>query len=87
MKREVEGAIELVIKGLNEFGIHFDEGMISNDEGKGEYGPYKQSQRKEIYEAYAKYLLAQGKAYPCFASQEELEEMRAKQEATTVKEK
>lgn len=84
-KREVEGAIESVIAGLKEFGIHFDEGMVSNDEGKGEYGPYKQSQRKEIYEAYAKYLLAQGKAYPCFASQDELEEMREKQEAAKLR--
>ena len=84
-KREIEGATDAVIAGLKDFGIHFDEGMISNDEGKGEYGPYKQSQRKEIYEAYAKYLLAQGKAYPCFASQAELEEMRAKQEAAKIR--
>ncbi len=84
-KREIEGATDAVIAGLKDFGIHFDEGMISNDEGKGEYGPYKQSQRKEIYEAYAKYLLAQGKAYPCFASQAELEEMRAKQEVAKIR--
>lgn len=42
----------------------------------GEYGPYRQSMRREIYQAYAKYLLEQGKAYPCFATAEELEEMR-----------
>ena len=84
-KREIEGAADAVIAGLKDFGIHFDEGMISNEEGKGEYGPYKQSQRKEIYESYAKYLLAQGKAYPCFASQEELEEMRKKQESAKIR--
>ncbi|MBO5348799.1 MAG: glutamate--tRNA ligase [Clostridia bacterium] len=84
-KREIEGATDAVIAGLKDFGIHFDEGMISNEEGKGEYGPYKQSQRKEIYESYAKYLLAQGKAYPCFASQEELEEMRKKQESAKIR--
>ena len=84
-KREIEGTTELVIAGLKDFGIHFDEGMISNYEGKGEYGPYKQSQRKEIYESYAKYLLAQGKAYPCFASQEEIDEMRKKQEAAKIR--
>ena len=84
-KREIEGATDAVIAGLKDFGIHFDEGMISNEEGKGEYGPYKQSQRKEIYESYAKYLLAQGKAYPCFASQEEIDEMRKKQEAAKIR--
>ena len=84
-KREVEGATESVINGLRDFGIHFDEGMISNNEGKGEYGPYKQSLRKEIYQAYAKYLIEQGKAYPCFCTSEELEEMRAKQEAAKVR--
>ena len=84
-KREVEGAIVSVINSLKDFGIEFDEGMVNEEEGKGNYGPYKQSQRKEIYEAYAKYLIAQGKAYPCFASQEELEELRAKQEAAKLR--
>ena len=67
------------------FDISPDEGMISEDEGKGKFGPYKQSQRKEIYEAYAKHMLSIGKAYPCFASAEELDEMRAKQEAAKVR--
>ncbi len=84
-KREVEGAIVSVINSLKDFGIEFDEGMVNEEEGKGNYGPYKQSQRKEIYEAYAKYLIAQGKAYPCFASPEELEELRAKQEAAKLR--
>ena len=59
--------------------------MISETEEIGIYGPYKQSERKDIYQAYAKYLLEQGKAYPCFATPEELEEMRAKQEAAKVR--
>lgn len=59
--------------------------MISENEGKGNYGPYKQSQRKEIYQAYAKYLIEQGKAYPCFCTPEEVEEIRAKQEAAKIR--
>ena len=62
-----------------------DEGMISENKGKGNYGPYKQSQRKEIYQAYAKYLIEQGKAYPCFCTPEEVEEIRAKQEAAKIR--
>ena len=84
-KREVEGGIENIIEAFNKFDICPDEGMISHDEGKGEYGPYKQSQRKEIYEAYAKYMLSIGKAYPCFATPEELDEMRSKQETAKVR--
>ena len=84
-KREVEGGITNIINAFNEFDICPDEGMISQEDGKGKYGPYKQSQRKEIYEAYAKYMLSIGKAYPCFATPEELDEMRAKQEAAKVR--
>ena len=84
-KREVDNAITNIIESFDNFDISPDEGMISEDEGKGNYGPYKQSQRKEIYEAYAKYMLSIGKAYPCFATPEELDEMRAKQEAAKVR--
>jgi len=84
-KREVEGGITNIIESFNKFNITPDEGMISEEEGKGDYGPYKQSHRKEIYEAYAKYMISIGKAYPCFATSEELEEMRAKQEAAKVR--
>ena len=59
--------------------------MISETEEKGEYGPYKQSKRKEIYQAYAKYLIEQGKAYPCFCSAEEIEQMRQKQEQAKIR--
>lgn len=84
-KREIEGGITNIIESFNRFDIIPDEGMVSETEGKGNYGPYKQSDRKEIYEAYAKHMLSMGKAYPCFATQEELDEMRAKQEAAKVR--
>ena len=84
-KREVENGIKDIVTSLNDFGLEPDEGMISETEGKGNYGPYKQSQRKEIYQAYAKYLLEQGKAYPCFCTPEEGEEIRAKQEAAKIR--
>ena len=84
-KREVENGISGIVNALNDFGMLPDEGMISENEGKGNYGPYKQSERKEIYQAYAKYLIEQGKAYPCFCSQEEIDEIRAKQEAAKIR--
>ncbi len=84
-KREIEGGSSQIIQSLKNFDLEPDEGMINEEEWKGNYGPYKQSLRKEIYQAYAKYLLAQGKAYPCFATAEELDEMRAKQEAAKMR--
>lgn len=84
-KRKVENGISNIVNSLKDFDIIPDEGMISDTEEIGNYGPYKQSLRKDIYQSYAKYLLEQGKAYPCFATQEELEEMRAKQEAAKVR--
>ena len=84
-KREVENGVTGIVHSLQDFDMSPDEGMISDTEEIGDYGPYKQSLRKEIYEAYAKYLIEQGKAYPCFASSEELEEMRAKQEAAKIR--
>ena len=84
-KREIENAVSDIIKALKDFDIVPDEGKISSKEEKGEYGPYKQSQRKDIYQAYAKYMIEQGKAYPAFETPEELEEMRAKQEAAKVR--
>ena len=84
-KREVENGVTGIIKSLTDFGLTPDEGMIDEEHEEGEYGPYKQSLRKEIYQAYAKYLIEQGKAYPCFATPEELEEMRQKQEAAKIR--
>jgi glutamyl-tRNA synthetase len=84
-KREIENGVTGIIESLKEFDLEPDEGMISDTEGKGEYGPYKQSQRKEIYQSYAKYLIEQGKAYPCFCSPEELNQIREKQENAKVR--
>ena len=76
-KREVQGAAEGLIKTLARYGIEFDEGAILDSEGKisdkGAYGPYKQSLRGEIYQTFAKQLVREGKAYPCFTTEEELE--------------
>ena len=65
-KREVPGAVELIIDSLAYFGIKFDEGAVM-DGDKGKYGPYRQRQRKEIYHIIARHLVAEGLAYPCFA--------------------
>ncbi len=79
-KRYVEGAVDTVIDSLAFFGIKFDEGA-GRDGDKGDYGPYTQSERKEIYQTYAKDLVSRGLAYPCFLTEEEIAEIRASQEA------
>lgn len=84
-KREVENGIIGIVQALDEFGLEPDEGMISEEDSKGNYAPYKQSQRKDIYQAYAKYLIEQGKAYPCFCTPEEVEQIREKQEQAKVR--
>ncbi len=77
-KRKVEGAEEVIINALNYFNINFDEGVTLDGE-VGNYGPYHQSERKEIYQSVAKYLVENNKAYPSFVSEEELEVIREKQ--------
>lgn len=77
-KREVEGAVDVVINTLRYFGVEFDEGAESNGE-KGNYGPYRQRERAEIYQTFAKELVKRGLAYPCFCTEEELSAMREKQ--------
>ena len=84
-KREVENGVTGIVNSLKDFDILPDEGMVTETEEKGNYGPYKQSLRKDIYQAYAKYMLEQGKAYPCFCTTEELEETRKKQETAKVR--
>lgn len=84
-KREVSGGIEDIIGGLKHFGIKIDEGFISGSDELGEYGPYQQSKRAEIYQAYAKALIKQGLAYPCFCTPEELESVRAEQEKQKIR--
>ena len=84
-KRKVEGAVEVMLGGLEAFGVVADEGVVGEDIEKGDYGPYYQSQRKEIYHVFAKSLVKQDLAYPCFCSAEELDEIRAAQENESVK--
>ena len=79
-KREVEGAVETVINAMSYFGVHFDEGAVA-DGDNGSYGPYRQRQRKDIYHVFAKYLVQQGKAYPCFMTAEEIDAIREQQTA------
>jgi len=79
-KREVPGAVEVLINTLKHYGIHFDEGATI-DGDSGNYGPYRQRQRAGIYHVYAKKLVSEGMAYPCFCTEEELSAMREKQEA------
>ena len=79
LKRKVDGAVETIISVFDYFNMRFDEGAEANPEGN--YGPYYQRQRAEIYQTYAKKLVAEGKAYPCFCTEEELNEIREKQNA------
>ena len=79
-KREVENGTKQIIDALYDFDLGPDEFVDENDVDHGEYGPYKQSLRREIYHSYAKKLLAEGNAYPCFCSQEELDAIRSNQE-------
>lgn len=81
-KREIENGIEGIIKDLHDFDILFDEGAISKNECFGSYGPYIQSERKEIYQTYIKDLLEKGLAYVSFLTPEEKEKMTALQERT-----
>ena len=79
-KREVPGAVEVLINSLKHYNINFDEGAtIEGDNGL--YGPYRQRQRAAIYHVFAKKLVLEGKAYPCFCTEEELTAMREQQEA------
>lgn len=79
-KRTVENGISKIIKDLKDYNIVFNEGAISQTEESGIYGPYIQSSRREIYQAFIKELIKEGKAYPCFLSEEELTTMRERQE-------
>ena len=84
-KREVENGIEGIVEDLNNFQINIDEGALSRSESIGNYGPYIQSERKEIYQAFIKHLLELGLAYPCFCTAEQLDETREMQEATKAR--
>ena len=79
-KRAVPNGVALIIETLAKLGVYFDEGAVIGGDN-GAYGPYRQSERAEIYQTYAKQLIREGKAYPCFCTEEELGAIRARQEA------
>ncbi len=83
-KREIEGAAEGLIKTLAHYGINFDEGAVLGGD-KGAYGPYRQSQRGDIYHIYAKKLVLDGRAYPCFTTDEELEALKTLDKKAEIK--
>ena len=78
-KREVEGGVQTIIDAFSSFDLPFDEGATLDGE-TGAYGPYRQSQRAEIYQTFVKHLMARGMAYPCFCTEEELAAAHAEQE-------
>ncbi len=79
-KRKIENGVQGIIDSMKDFDIVFDEGMTGENDEKGAYGPYIQTKRRDIYQSYAKKLIIEDKAYPCFASEEELAQLRKKQE-------
>ena len=84
-KREVEDGVTGIVQGLRAFGVTPDEGVTGYDMEIGEYGPYTQSLRREIYRTFAKKLVEEGKAYPCFCTPEDLEDIRNRQENEDIK--
>lgn len=78
-KRLVDGAIDVILKTLNYCELNTDEGLQLNGKEKGIYGPYTQSERKNIYKAFVKEFLKKGLAYPSFKTHEDLEKMREEQ--------
>ncbi|MBC7475655.1 MAG: glutamate--tRNA ligase [Candidatus Sericytochromatia bacterium] len=83
-KREIDHGIEGIVDSLKNFGINIDEGYISESDEIGAYKPYKQSERMEIYHTFIKSLIEQDKAYPCFSTTEELEQLRKNQEDSNI---
>ena len=77
--RQIENGVQEIVNTLKNFDIDIKEGAISENEDLGNYGPYRQSMRKEIYQTFAKHLVSLNLAYPCFCSKEELDDIRNKQ--------
>lgn len=88
-QREIKGAVEALLHTLSYYGVKYDEGVEIDENGnvrdKGNYGPYKQSQRAELYHVFAKKLVSEGKAYPCFSTEEELEEIQQTDKKAEIK--
>lgn len=83
-KREVKGAAGFIVKALDHYNIRFDEGVTA-DGDKGAYGPYTQSKRVDIYHVFAKKLVQDGRAYPIFSTDEELDELKALDKKAEIK--
>lgn len=83
-KREVQGSVKLFTEELAKFGLLPEEGVIAPNKELGDYGPYKQSMRRDIYRVCAKHLIEKGLAYPCFCTPEMIDATRKSQEANKV---
>lgn len=79
-RRQVEGAEAFLIEAFDRYGVNFDEGADRDGADRGSYGPYRQSEREEVYQACVKALVEKGLAYPCFATADELTALREQQE-------
>lgn len=84
-KRKVDGALELILQSFPRYGLYPDECVNTDGQDVGNYGPYTQSLRKDIYQAYAKKLLEEGKAYPCFCTPEDVDLTRKVQEKMNIR--
>ncbi len=84
-KRKIEDAEKIIIDGLAYFDLSADEGPTQNGNEAGEYGPYRQSERKHIYQSYLKQLLKKGHIYPCFCTEEELNKLKDRQSELSVR--
>jgi len=85
-KRRIDGAENMISDGLAYFGLIPDEGWGSDcDSESVPYGPYKQSERRDIYRSFLKQMLLDGLAYPCFMTPDELDDMRARQSEMKVR--
>lgn len=78
-KREIENGIDNIVSAIKTLGLDYNEGVISETEQRGNYGPYIQSERIEIYHTFAKYMIENDLAYPCFCTAQEMDETREKQ--------
>ena len=78
-KREIEGGIENIVDAIKTIGLDYKEGVVSKDKELGNYGPYIQSKRIDIYHTFAKYMIENDLAYPCFCTQEEIDASREEQ--------
>lgn len=83
--REVDGGVTQIVKALDEFDVGIDEGLHLDGKETGEYGPYRQSERLNIYKTFAKFLIEKNCAYPCFCTKDELETLKKRQESEKIR--